>query len=47
MNLLYFYSSVIEAEKTTGINSISAVCRGERKTAGGFVWKYKEKEGVL
>ena len=30
------------AERTTGIKSIGAVCNGERKSAGGFIWKYKE-----
>lgn len=33
-----------EASRKTGINSISIgdVCRGKNKTAGGYVWKYKE-----
>lgn len=33
-----------EACRQTGINftNISAVCRGKRKTAGGYEWKYKE-----
>lgn len=32
-----------EAQRKTGINdrSISACCRGERCTAGGYKWKYK------
>ncbi len=30
------------AERETGIKSIDAVCNGKRKSAGGFVWKYKE-----
>lgn len=32
-----------EASRATGIksNGISAACRGVRKTAGGFKWKYK------
>ncbi len=38
-----FYG-ILEAERETGIQfkNISAVCRGKRKTAGGFQWKYKE-----
>ncbi|MBO5714322.1 MAG: HNH endonuclease [Clostridia bacterium] len=38
-----FYG-ISEAERETGIQfkNISAVCRGKRKTAGGFQWKYKE-----
>ena len=36
------YRSAKEAEKQTGICScnITRVCRGQRETAGGFVWKY-------
>lgn len=38
-----FYG-ISEAERETGIKfkNISAVCRGKRKTAGGFQWEYKE-----
>jgi hypothetical protein len=34
-----------EAERKTGIKfgNIAACCRGERKTAGGYQWKYKHK----
>lgn len=34
-----------EAERKTGIKfgNIAACCRGERKTAGGYQWKYKQK----
>lgn len=37
------YSSVVEASEKTKINegNIGAVCRGYRKTAGGYSWKYK------
>lgn len=37
-----FYGSH-EAERITGISSgsIRAACRGTHKTAGGYVWKYK------
>lgn len=24
--------------------NISSVCRGHRKTAGGFIWKFKDEE---
>jgi len=39
-----FYG-ILEAERKTGIcfKNISAVCLGKRKSAGGFVWKYKAK----
>lgn len=35
------YSSISDASKNTGINKscIAKVCRGERKTSGGFIWK--------
>lgn len=35
------YPSVMEAERQTGIRHISECCRGERRTAGGYIWKYK------
>ena len=47
-NLLKEYPSYREAQRQTGIKGIDVVCRGERqkgrkqKTAGGYVWKYKE-----
>lgn len=36
------YISTMEAERVTGIahNSISKVCLGKRRSAGGFGWKY-------
>ena len=35
------YNSIAEASKNTGVNKscIAKVCRGERKTSGGFIWK--------
>lgn len=35
------YESITEAFKKTNISHISCVCRGQRKSAGGFLWKYK------
>ena len=36
------YQSIRIAEKVTGTNNscISLVCKGKRKSAGGFIWKY-------
>ncbi|MFD2528895.1 NUMOD1 domain-containing DNA-binding protein [Polaribacter marinaquae] len=36
------FESVAEASKYSGCNktSIAKVCREERKTCGGFIWKY-------
>ncbi len=30
------------AEKELHINGIGAVCKGEQKSAGGYIWKYKD-----
>ena len=42
--LIAEYPSIAEAERQTGCNrgNICKCCRGERKYAGGFIWKYKE-----
>jgi len=36
------YISITDASNKTKISNISAVCRGIQKTAGGFIWRYKE-----
>ena len=36
------YYSISEAKRVTGILHIYSCCKGDRKTAGGYVWKYKE-----
>lgn len=43
--LLASFQSAHEAERQTGIHhaNILACCLGERKTAGGYVWKYKDE----
>ena len=40
--IIGFYSSSFEAEKKLGIlaRNIRKCCNGERKTAGGIVWKF-------
>ena len=48
-NLIAIYPSGIEAALQTGIDNtgICYVCKGKRKTAGGYKWRYKqEKEDV-
>lgn len=42
-NLIAEFRSIKDAEDKTNIqaSSISAVCSNKRKTAGGYVWKYK------
>ena len=41
-NLIRIYDAAREAWRKTGINSghISECCRGGRKSAGGYIWKY-------
>ena len=41
-NLINEYDSISSASKSTGIHttSISSVCKGNAKTAGGYVWRY-------
>ena len=38
------YPSLMEAERQTGCNhgNICECCKGTRKSAGGYIWKYKE-----
>ena len=38
------YPSLHEASRQTGCNNshISSCCKGERKSTGGFIWKYKK-----
>lgn len=42
--LIRVWDSMTEAERETGIhhNNISKCCSGERKTAGGFIWRIRE-----
>ena len=44
--LLKEWDCISNAEKENMIThgKISAVCKGKRKSAGGYIWKYKEKE---
>ena len=41
-NIIEVYDTMTEASKATGVSvsKISAVCRGARKTAGGFIWRF-------
>lgn len=42
--LVYVFKNMTEAELKTGVSHshISSCCKGNRKTAGGFIWKYYE-----
>ena len=39
------WQGALEVERVLGIDNshINACCRGKRKSAGGFIWKYKEE----
>ena len=41
-NLINIFDSISQAgrETSTSISNISAVCKGKRKTANNFIWKY-------
>lgn len=41
-NFIKEWESIKEAKNITGITHISSCCRNERKTAGGYKWKYKD-----
>ena len=45
-NFIAEYSSITEASKKTGANqkSIGMNCNKQRKTAGGFIWKFSNKK---
>ena len=45
-NVINEYDSQTEASKKTGVDrsNLGKCCRGEQKTAGGFVWKFKNEE---
>lgn len=44
LNLIQIFDSITEASEKTGItlSSISKVCKGQRKTAGGYNWTFLE-----
>lgn len=43
-NLIKTYDSISDARNETGINSISNNLTGNTKTAGGYIWKYKDRK---
>lgn len=43
-NFIANYKSMAEATRITGVSNIERVCKGQRKTAGGYIWKYKNKQ---
>ncbi len=47
MNVLKIYNSIANAERETGIRNIKEALSGGRKTAGGYIWKYKNEEEIM
>jgi len=47
-NYIRTFNSILEASKESGASDrhISCVCKGKRKTTGGFIWKYETKQEV-
>lgn len=47
-NFIKEYSTMTEASRETGVSvsKISAVCRGVRKTAGGFIWEFSTDKRI-
>lgn len=41
-NLIHVFRFIGEAIEETSIQNISACCRGLRRSAGGFIWKYAQ-----
>lgn len=41
-NIIAEFESISQAERITGIKCISSCCMKKRKTAGGYIWRYKE-----
>jgi group I intron endonuclease len=44
LNIINEYESIKIAQKINKIEHISDACNGKRKTAGGYVWKFKDEE---
>lgn len=45
LNLINEYKTITEASQNTNIrlSNIQQVCKNKRKTAGGYIWKYKDE----
>ena len=47
MNFINEYVSIKIAMDKTNAKNISKCCRGEQKTSGGYIWKYKIKADLV
>ena len=43
-NVLKKFDSIIDAQRKTGLTHIGECCRKNRKTDGGYVWKFEQEE---
>ncbi len=39
-----WYPSMNEARRQTGVKDICSCCRGKLKSAGGFIWRYENRD---
>lgn len=46
-NVIQTWNSTREVQRVLGISNVASVCKGRRKTLGGFIWKYAEGEYQL
>ena len=44
--LIAEYQSVKEAKQATHVGHIDEVCRGNRPFAGGYIWRFKDKQTI-
>jgi len=42
--IIKVWGSTREPQRVLGISNVSSVCKGQRKTMGGFIWKYAEED---
>lgn len=45
-NFIKEYTGINEAMRETKISHICACCKGKRRVAGGYIWRYKEQARV-
>lgn len=45
-NIIREHTSAQKVQNDLGIRHVNEVCRGRRKTAGGFFWEYKNKKDL-
>lgn len=48
-NFIQEYETITQASQSTGVDAskISLVCKGKRKTSGGYVWKYSNDKHIV